>query len=224
MPRFASGRPAHTPSLLAGAQRAASHEHSRRYLRRHHMIQPGAGSGLDSAEATMRAAFQWLRRQRSASRRGILVAVALSILGVVVADNASAASKSTSGGATLALPKTSAEVAPFVAPMDDRQARALLTRRVAPTLASLSSQAPYDTARGGERPRFSGGNDESRFPMAASAKIGVQTRHSGRCSPEHVGRRRGRQRERREQVDIWRSYARLAEDIGGSRAFRGPDG
>ena len=49
----------------------------------------------------MRAAFQWLRRQRSASRRGILVAVALSMLGVVVADNASAASKSTSGGATL---------------------------------------------------------------------------------------------------------------------------
>ena len=76
----------------------------------------------------MRAAFQWLRRQRSASRRGILVAVALSMLGVVVADNASAASKSTSGGATLAFPKTSAEVAPFVAPMDDRQARSLLVR------------------------------------------------------------------------------------------------
>ena len=76
----------------------------------------------------MRAAFQWLRRQRSASRRGILVAVALSMLGVVVADNASAASKSTSGGATLALPKTSAEVAPFVAPMDDRQVRSLLVR------------------------------------------------------------------------------------------------
>ena len=72
--------------------------------------------------------FQWLRRQRSVSRRGILVAVALSMLGVVVADNASAASKSTSGGATLALPKTSAEVAPFVAPMDDRQARSLLVR------------------------------------------------------------------------------------------------
>ena len=76
----------------------------------------------------MRAASQWLRRQRSVSRRGILVAVALSILGVVVADNASAASKSTSGGATLALPKTSAEVAPFVAPMDDRQVRSLLVR------------------------------------------------------------------------------------------------
>ena len=75
----------------------------------------------------MRAAPQWLRRQSSVSRRGILIAVALSILGVVV-DNASAASKSTSGGATLALPKTSAEVAPFVAPMDDRQVRSLLVR------------------------------------------------------------------------------------------------
>ena len=62
------------------------------------------------------------------SRRGILVAVTLSILSVVVADSASAASKATSGGATLALPKTSAEVAPFVAPMDDRQARSLLVR------------------------------------------------------------------------------------------------
>jgi len=50
------------------------------------------------------------------------------MLGSAVADGASAASKSTSGGATLALPKTSAEVAPFVAPMDDRQARALLVR------------------------------------------------------------------------------------------------
>src|SRR5829696_1215526 len=76
----------------------------------------------------MKAVSEWLRRQGSVSRCGILVAVTLSILGSVVADGASAASKSTSGGATLALPKTSAEVAPFVAPMDDRQARALLVR------------------------------------------------------------------------------------------------
>jgi moderate conductance mechanosensitive channel len=76
----------------------------------------------------MKAVSEWLRRQGSVSRRGILVAVTLSILGSVVADGASAASKSTSGGATLALPKTSAEVAPFVAPMDDRRARALLVR------------------------------------------------------------------------------------------------
>ena len=75
----------------------------------------------------MRAASQWLRRQRSVFRRGILVVV-LSILGVAVADDASAASKSASGGATLALPKTSAEVAAFVAPMDDRQVRSLLVR------------------------------------------------------------------------------------------------
>src|SRR5215217_6235709 len=76
----------------------------------------------------MKAVSEWLRRQGSVSRRGILVAVTLSILGSAVADGASAASKSTSGGATLALPKTSAEVAPFVAPMNDRQARALLVR------------------------------------------------------------------------------------------------
>ena len=76
----------------------------------------------------MRAASQWLRRQRSVFRRGILVAVVLSIFGVAVADDASAASKSASGGTTLALPKTSAEVAPFVAPMDDRQVRSLLVR------------------------------------------------------------------------------------------------
>src|SRR3954451_14073472 len=74
----------------------------------------------------MKAESEWLRRQGSVSRRGILVAVTLSILGSAVADGASAASKSTSGGATLALAKTSAEVAPFVAPMDDREARALL--------------------------------------------------------------------------------------------------
>src|SRR5215207_3236648 len=74
----------------------------------------------------MKAVSEWLRRQGSVSRRGILVAVTLSILGSAVADGASAASKSTSGGATL--PKTSAEVAAFVAPMDDRQARALLVR------------------------------------------------------------------------------------------------
>jgi moderate conductance mechanosensitive channel len=76
----------------------------------------------------MKAVSEWLRRRRSVSRRGILVAVTLSILGSAVADGASAASKSSSGGATLALPKTSAEVAPFVAPMDDRRARALLVR------------------------------------------------------------------------------------------------
>jgi moderate conductance mechanosensitive channel len=76
----------------------------------------------------MKAVSEWLRRQGSLSRRGILVAVTLSILGSAVADGASAASKSSSGGATLALPKTSAEVAPFVAPMDDRRARALLVR------------------------------------------------------------------------------------------------
>ena len=40
----------------------------------------------------MRAASQWLRRQRSVFRRGILVVV-LSILGGAVADDASAASK-----------------------------------------------------------------------------------------------------------------------------------
>src|SRR5829696_3966879 len=74
----------------------------------------------------MKAVSEWLRRRGSVSRRGILVAVTLSILGSAVADGASAASKSTSGGATL--PKTSAEVAAFVAPMDDRQARALLVR------------------------------------------------------------------------------------------------
>jgi small-conductance mechanosensitive channel len=61
-------------------------------------------------------------------RRGILVAVALSILSVSLAENAIAETKSTSGGATLASPKTSAEVAPFVASMDDRQARSLLVR------------------------------------------------------------------------------------------------
>jgi small-conductance mechanosensitive channel len=76
----------------------------------------------------MKAVSEWLRRRGSVSRRGILVAVTLSILGSAVADGASAASKSSSGGATLALPKTSAEVAPFVAPMDDRRARALLVR------------------------------------------------------------------------------------------------
>src|SRR5829696_3739728 len=76
----------------------------------------------------MKAVSEWLRRQGSVSRCGILVGVTLSILGSAVADGASAASKSTSGGATLALPKTSAEVAPFVAPMDDHQARALLVR------------------------------------------------------------------------------------------------
>jgi moderate conductance mechanosensitive channel len=75
----------------------------------------------------MRAASKWLRRQRSVFRRGILV-VLLSILGVAVAHDASAASKSASGGATFALPKTSAEVAAFVAPMDDRQVRSLLVR------------------------------------------------------------------------------------------------
>src|SRR5829696_1724927 len=88
----------------------------------------GFPGGWYLTRAMMRAASQWLRRQRSVFRRGVLVAVALSILGVVVADNASAASKSASGGATLALPKTSAEVAPFVAPMDDRQVRSLLVR------------------------------------------------------------------------------------------------
>src|SRR5215204_2368557 len=50
------------------------------------------------AGATMRVAPQWLRRQRSVFRRGILVAVVLSIFGVAVADDASAASKSASGG------------------------------------------------------------------------------------------------------------------------------
>src|SRR5215212_721727 len=76
----------------------------------------------------MKAVSEWLSRRGSVSRRGILVAVTLSIFGSAVADGASAASKSTSGGATLAVPKTSAEVAPFVAPMDDREARALLAR------------------------------------------------------------------------------------------------
>src|SRR3954469_6469880 len=77
-----------------------------------------AGKTSNHAGATMKAVSEWLRRRGSVSRRGILVAVTLSMLGSAVADGASAASKSTSGGATLGLPKTSAEVAPFVAPMD----------------------------------------------------------------------------------------------------------
>ena len=77
----------------------------------------------------MRAAVpKSLHPQASACRRIFLVAIALSLLGVALAHDASAEGKSTSGGATLALPKTSAEVAPFVAPMDDRQARSLLVR------------------------------------------------------------------------------------------------
>src|SRR5687767_12073259 len=76
----------------------------------------------------MRAVSHWLRQQGSACRRGILVPVALSILSVAFAHGLRAEDKPTAGGAALTLPKTSAEVGPFVAKMDDREARSLLVR------------------------------------------------------------------------------------------------
>ena len=77
----------------------------------------------------MRAAVpKSLHPQASACRRIFLVAIALTLVSVALAHDARAEDKSKAGGATLALPKTSAEIGPFLAKMDDRQTRSLLVR------------------------------------------------------------------------------------------------